>query len=270
MCGGRQAAPGLPPRPPIGDDADPDVCAVQLPSRNSTHSSQGSPVNGRYTTPRMRPSTLDRSSSASFSASQLSDQPSVTSRQLSDQSSVTSPVATEPPPDYVNLSIEEQLWFSGELDRVEAEGALENRPPGTFLVRVSAAQDNKFVLSLRSADKVSHMKIRQSDETLTSYSLSPARQFTSIIQLIQFYQQHSLSENFSGLHMMLRRPWRQDDLAVVKFKYTPNGRAPNVLSLNVGDQVVILSRDSESQGWWKGKIGDRVGYFPKSYVHELD
>ena len=52
-------------------------------------------------------------------------------------------------PDYVNLSEERQLWWAGEMDRVEAERALENRPPGTFLVRVSAAQDNKFVLSLR-------------------------------------------------------------------------------------------------------------------------
>ena len=58
--------------------------------------------------------------------------------------------------------------------------------------------------------------------------------------------------------MSLGRPLRQDDRAIVKFKYTPNGRAANMLSLNVGDEVVILSRDSESQGWWKGRIGDRV------------
>ena len=58
--------------------------------------------------------------------------------------------------------------------------------------------------------------------------------------------------------MSLGRPLRQDELAVVKFKYTPNGRAANMLPLNVGDEVVILSRDSEAQGWWKGRIGDRV------------
>ena len=42
------------------------------------------------------------------------------------------------------------------------------------------------------------MKIRQSDDSPTRYSLSPARLFPSITQLVQHYQHHSLSENFSG------------------------------------------------------------------------
>ena len=64
---------------------------------------------------------------------------------------ITSPIACHAPlqPDYVNLAEEQQPWWAGEMDRVEAERALENRQPGTFLVRVSAAQDNKTVLSLR-------------------------------------------------------------------------------------------------------------------------
>ncbi|XP_043213971.1 protein vav-like isoform X3 [Amphibalanus amphitrite] len=284
MCGARQP-PSLPPRPPQAEDSEADVCAVQLPSRSApTHHQlrrhatlprsppalrlsecrdersagfQGSPMNGRYTTPRTRPaSSLSASRSLSSSGT--------------GESAVSSPVISlTHQPDYVNLSEEEQPWWAGEMDRVEAERALENRAPGTFLVRVSAAQDNKTVLSLRAAEKVSHMKIRQSDDTPTRYSLSPARLFPSITQLVQYYQHNSLSENFSGLLMSLGRPLRQDDRAVVKFKYTPNGRAPNMLPLNVGDEVVILSRDSESQGWWKGRIGDRMGYFPKSYVQEL-
>ncbi|XP_043213981.1 protein vav-like isoform X12 [Amphibalanus amphitrite] len=243
MCGARQP-PSLPPRPPQAEDSEADVCAVQLPSRSApTH--------------HQRPaSSLSASRSLSSSGT--------------GESAVSSPVISlTHQPDYVNLSEEEQPWWAGEMDRVEAERALENRAPGTFLVRVSAAQDNKTVLSLRAAEKVSHMKIRQSDDTPTRYSLSPARLFPSITQLVQYYQHNSLSENFSGLLMSLGRPLRQDDRAVVKFKYTPNGRAPNMLPLNVGDEVVILSRDSESQGWWKGRIGDRMGYFPKSYVQEL-
>ncbi|XP_043213979.1 protein vav-like isoform X10 [Amphibalanus amphitrite] len=256
MCGARQP-PSLPPRPPQAEDSEADVCAVQLPSRSAPTHHQGSPMNGRYTTPRTRPaSSLSASRSLSSSGT--------------GESAVSSPVISlTHQPDYVNLSEEEQPWWAGEMDRVEAERALENRAPGTFLVRVSAAQDNKTVLSLRAAEKVSHMKIRQSDDTPTRYSLSPARLFPSITQLVQYYQHNSLSENFSGLLMSLGRPLRQDDRAVVKFKYTPNGRAPNMLPLNVGDEVVILSRDSESQGWWKGRIGDRMGYFPKSYVQEL-
>ena len=51
---------------------------------------------------------------------------------------------------------------------------------------------------LRAAEKVSHMKVRQSSDTPSRYSLSPARLFPSITQLVQHYQHHSLSENFSG------------------------------------------------------------------------
>ncbi|XP_037081782.1 uncharacterized protein LOC119102507 [Pollicipes pollicipes] len=57
--------------------------------------------------------------------------------------------------------------------------------------------------------------------------------------------------------MSLGKPWLQEDKALVMYKYTPNGRADNMLALNVGEEVLIQSRGSESQGWWKGRIGDR-------------
>ena len=69
--------------------------------------------------------------------------------------------------------------------------------------------------------------------------------------------------------MPLGRPLRQDDRARVKFKYMPNGRAASVLALSVEDELVILSRDSESQGWWNGRIGNWMQYFHMSYVQEL-
>ena len=87
--------------------------------------------------PQRPPSSLSGSRSSSFSAS-------------TGEPAVSSPVAgLTQQPDYINLSEQEQPWWAGEMDRVEAERALENRAPGTFLVRVSAAQDNKTVLSLR-------------------------------------------------------------------------------------------------------------------------
>ncbi|XP_037081776.1 protein vav-like isoform X2 [Pollicipes pollicipes] len=128
MCGARQP-PSLPPRPPAGDDGDPDVCAVQLPSRGSSHQQPdfSAPPVARSVSlgaPRRAPplwavsrtaSSLSGSRSSSFSAS-------------GGEPAASSPVPSSPP-DYVNLNIEEQPWWSGEMDRVQAERALEHRPP---------------------------------------------------------------------------------------------------------------------------------------------
>lgn len=157
------------------------------------------------------------------------------------------------------------------MDRTGSETALQKRSPGTFLMRVSTKQDNNYVISLRSNERVTHMRVREEplSDKLSNFSLSGARRFNSLIQLVQYYQLNSLRENFSGLNMKLCRPWKQEDRAVVKFRYTNHNNAANVLSLNVGEEVLIVSREGEQHGWLKGSIGDRTGYFPKSYVQEI-
>lgn len=45
------------------------------------------------------------------------------------------------------------------------------------------------------------------------------------------------------------------------------------LSLRRGEQVEVLSKDSKisgDEGWWTGKIGDKVGIFPSNFVTQQD
>lgn len=51
----------------------------------------------------------------------------------------------------------------------------------------------------RTENRVKHMKVYKKDiESVAHYYLSESRFFKSIVELIGYYEQTSLSENFSG------------------------------------------------------------------------
>uniref|UniRef100_A0A6P4EYV0 mitogen-activated protein kinase kinase kinase n=1 Tax=Drosophila rhopaloa TaxID=1041015 RepID=A0A6P4EYV0_DRORH len=55
--------------------------------------------------------------------------------------------------------------------------------------------------------------------------------------------------------------------------YDYEAQGEDELTLRRGEIVVVLSTDSEVSGdlgWWTGKIGDKVGVFPKDYVTDED
>ena len=39
------------------------------------------------------------------------------------------------------------------------------------------------------------------------------------------------------------------------------------LGLTKGDKIRLIARPDDN--WWEGEIGDRIGFFPKTYVREL-
>ncbi|XP_034108077.1 mitogen-activated protein kinase kinase kinase-like isoform X1 [Drosophila albomicans] len=55
--------------------------------------------------------------------------------------------------------------------------------------------------------------------------------------------------------------------------YDYNAQGEDELTLRRGQIVVVLSTDSEVSGdvgWWTGKIGDKVGVFPRNFVTDTD
>lgn len=55
--------------------------------------------------------------------------------------------------------------------------------------------------------------------------------------------------------------------------YDYNAQGEDELSLRRGQIVEVLSTDSKisgDEGWWTGKIGDKVGIFPANFVAEYD
>lgn len=62
-------------------------------------------------------------------------------------------------------------------------------------------------------------------------------------------------------------PTDADDQAVSAI-WDYKARAPHELSFRAGDSIVVLGQFDKN--WWKGRLGDKVGYFPHNYVSGLE
>lgn len=171
-----------------------------------------------------------------------------------------------------NEALKEYLWFVGEMGRDQASSLLEPTTDGTYLLRIrpqgpTHPNETAFALSMKADNEVKHMKVYEKDmDNVPHYYLSESRFFRSVVELISCYEHTSLAENFIGLHVKLRWPFRRI-VVVAEMDYNPT--EPNQLPLKKGAQVVVLSKEADHMGWWKGKANDRVGFFPKVYVREI-
>ncbi|EJW79802.1 hypothetical protein WUBG_09288 [Wuchereria bancrofti] len=88
--------------------------------------------------------------------------------------------------------------------------------------------------------------------------------FSSVVELINYYRENNLRESFETLNTTLRHSYtdKQSYIALHNFEASE----PNFLTLVVGQKVYVISRTGEDRGWWKGRSGNRVGYFPLAYV----
>ncbi|XP_026501163.1 protein vav isoform X1 [Vanessa tameamea] len=172
------------------------------------------------------------------------------------------------------------MWYVGEMGRETARARLERRVDGTFLLRVRpravqslpppSHNDTHYALSLKTDNTVKHMRVcRKPIDQVPHYFLSESRFFRSIVELISYYEKTSLSENFVGLNSNLRWPFRRV-VATVIHDFRP--LEASQLALRPGAKVLVLSKEGDSRGWWKGRTLDkgdnRSGYFPKECVRE--
>nr|DBA33653.1 TPA: hypothetical protein GDO54_001302 [Pyxicephalus adspersus] len=55
-----------------------------------------------------------------------------------------------------------------------------------------------------------------------------------------------------------------NEYARVMFDYTP--AMPDELPLKKGDVVSLISKETEDEGWWKGELNGKTGFFPDNFV----
>lgn len=70
------------------------------------------------------------------------------------------------------------------------------------------------------------------------------------------YQQPDLMVSRNGPSLNIR--------CIAKFKYASTRE--DELSLEKGDEVIVMEK--EADGWWRGRCGTRIGWFPFNYVEE--
>ncbi|GFU06550.1 protein vav [Nephila pilipes] len=179
-------------------------------------------------------------------------------------------------PDYINTMLEGHDWFAGVMERDVATKKLEELPSGTFLLRISPKQNGSYAISINYQNQVKHMRVCTTDNGQHFY-LSETKYFKSIVELVNWYKENSLSESFNGLHVTLMIPYKkalaglnnESILGYAEALYDFQGNSPNMLTLHKGDRITILSKAGNQKGWWKGQIGENVGYFPYLYVKEI-
>uniref|UniRef100_A0A674JDN4 Vav guanine nucleotide exchange factor 1 n=1 Tax=Terrapene triunguis TaxID=2587831 RepID=A0A674JDN4_9SAUR len=167
--------------------------------------------------------------------------------------------------------------YAGPMERAEAEQILTNRSDGTFLVRQRVKDAAEFAISIKFNVEIKHIKILTSEGL---YRITEKKAFKGLIELVEFYQHNSLKDCFKTLDTTLQFPFKEPERRAIsrppgglkyfgsaKARYDFCARDRTELTLKEGDIIKILSKKGQ-QGWWKGEIYGRVGWFPANYVEE--
>ncbi|XP_006896409.1 PREDICTED: proto-oncogene vav isoform X2 [Elephantulus edwardii] len=170
------------------------------------------------------------------------------------------------------------IWYAGPMERAEAESILTDRSDGTFLVRQRVKDAAEFAISIKFNVEVKHIKIMTSEGL---YRITEKKAFRGLVELVEFYQQNSLKDCFKSLDTTLQFPFKEPERRAIskppagsikyfgtaKARYDFCARDRSELSLKEGDIIKILNKKGQ-QGWWRGEIYGRIGWFPSNYVEE--
>ncbi|XP_037339781.1 guanine nucleotide exchange factor VAV2 isoform X12 [Pungitius pungitius] len=173
-------------------------------------------------------------------------------------------------------------WFAGNMERQQADNLLKSHSSGTYLIRERTAEAERFAISIKFNDEVKHIKVVEKDNWI---HITEAKKFESLLELVEYYQAHSLKESFKLLDTTLRYPYKSRERSLTRAStrspvFTPRvvstavarynfaARDMRELSLREGDVVKIYSKIGGDQGWWKGEANGRIGWFPSTYVDE--
>ncbi|XP_017281022.1 guanine nucleotide exchange factor VAV2 isoform X14 [Kryptolebias marmoratus] len=173
-------------------------------------------------------------------------------------------------------------WFAGNMERQQADNLLKSHCSGTYLIRERTAEAERFAISIKFNDEVKHIKVTEKDNWI---HITEAKKFESLLELVEYYQSHSLKESFKSLDTTLRYPYKTRErllsrtstrspvftprvVSTAVARYNFAARDMRELSLREGDIVKIYSKIGGDQGWWKGEANGRIGWFPSTYVDE--
>ncbi|XP_058013150.1 GRB2-related adapter protein isoform X1 [Ahaetulla prasina] len=156
-------------------------------------------------------------------------------------------------------------WYCGKISRQGAEKALLKRQfRGAFLIRQSESSPGDFSISVNYGDQVLHFKVLR--EKKGKYHLWEEK-FNSINELVDFYRTTTIAKKkqvFLRDHGEAQEP-KKPTFVQAQFDFLAEN--PSQLSFSRGDILKIL--DCSDPHWWRGKLGVKMGLFPRNYVFPL-
>ncbi|ODN00986.1 Protein E(sev)2B [Orchesella cincta] len=145
-------------------------------------------------------------------------------------------------------------WYYGPITRTEAVNFLNDKPLGSFLVRVSETIPSDLSMTVRLSDSVQHLRIlRDPDWKFYLWVVK----FNTVNELLEYYRSASVSRT---------KEVKLKDLApdYVKALYDFMPQEPGELEFRRGDIVKVTDRSDPN--WWKGGLRHLRGQFPANYV----
>ncbi|XP_075690716.1 guanine nucleotide exchange factor VAV2 isoform X8 [Rhinoderma darwinii] len=96
-------------------------------------------------------------------------------------------------------------WFAGSVERPQADNLLKSHLSGTYLIRERPAEAERFAISINFSDEVKHIKVLEKDSWIY---ITEAKKFENLLELVEYYQTHSLKDNFKQLDTTLKYPYK--------------------------------------------------------------
>ncbi|XP_023381185.1 guanine nucleotide exchange factor VAV2, partial [Pteropus vampyrus] len=110
-------------------------------------------------------------------------------------------------------------WFAGNMERQQTDNLLKSHASGTYLIRERPAEAERFAISIKFNDEVKHIKVVEKDSWI---HITEAKKFESLLELVEYYQCHSLKESFKQLDTTLKYPYKSRERTASK----ASGRSP--------------------------------------------
>uniref|UniRef100_A0A8C6TFZ0 Vav 2 guanine nucleotide exchange factor n=1 Tax=Neogobius melanostomus TaxID=47308 RepID=A0A8C6TFZ0_9GOBI len=103
--------------------------------------------------------------------------------------------------------------FAGNMERQQADNLLKSHCSGTYLIRERTAEAERYAISIKFNDEVKHIKVVEKDSWI---HITEAKKFESLLELVEYYQAHSLKESFKQLDTTLRYPYKSRERSLTR------------------------------------------------------
>ncbi|KAM4030986.1 protein-tyrosine kinase 6 [Anomaloglossus baeobatrachus] len=151
-------------------------------------------------------------------------------------------------------TVEEQLWFFGDLSRTEAVSLLmkEGNTVGSFLVRVSDKHGFVYALSARAQNIVRHFKILKDEHG--QYHVNSSSFFPDLNKLIEYYKVKSVAKG-----LMLTVPCLKDEPTASELNLLPADEWERPREeFHLGNKLGSGNFSEVFEGFWLGRVQIKV------------
>ncbi|XP_012576638.1 PREDICTED: guanine nucleotide exchange factor VAV2 [Condylura cristata] len=130
------------------------------------------------------------------------------------------PPVSRPPSREIDYTV--YPWFAGNMERQQTDSLLKSHASGTYLIRERPAEAERFAISIKFNDEVKHIKVVEKDSWV---HITEAKKFESLLELVEYYQCHSLKESFKQLDTTLKYPYKSRERAASRSSSRSPGNA---------------------------------------------